>query len=292
MEGLYRRDVSNNMICGGQTMMRGLSNGSFFHNSCWTAGCAFVSLLYCFGLSNLDGRRLQEGDLILPCELQETRKLLGKIHDLLHRHDGQLGEVGKPLLAYLSVLQVLTLRPRLAEANTGMRAGWALAWGTSRHRGDTNRHFWPVEERPLVALLLHGHQLLDHLLLLWIQRGHFLRRGGGHLRGRAGRFLVLLLLHLLQPDLLLREHAYRSQEGCIWQVQQPFPPHPHRLPRRGDSQCSSMPASRHLRSRHCWHLRRMYMSISQWPLFLQEYCALLMTLRRKKPLQPSQLSTL
>lgn len=98
------------------------------------------------------------------------------------------------------------------------------AWGTSRHRGDTNRHFWPVEERPLVALLLHGHQLLDHLLLLRIQRGHFLRRGGGHLRGRAGRFLVLLLFHLLQPDLLLREHAYRSQEGCIWQVQQPFSP--------------------------------------------------------------------
>ncbi len=33
------------------------------------------------------------------------------------------------------------------------------------------------------------------------------------------------------------------------------------------------------------HLRRMYMSISQRPAFLQVYCAPLMTLRLKKPLQ-------
>lgn len=58
------------------------------------------------------------------------------------------------------------------------------------------------------------------------------------------------------------------------------------------SHCSRMPASWHLRSRHSWHLRRMYMSISHLPPFLQTYCAPLMTLRRKKPLQPSQLSTL
>lgn len=74
-------------------------------------------------------------------------------------------------------------------------------------------NFGSVKERPLVALFLHGNQLLDHLLLLWVQCGCFLWRGGGDLCGRAGCFLLLLLLHLLQSDLFLGEHTYRSREG-------------------------------------------------------------------------------
>lgn len=77
---------------------------------------------------------------------------------------------------------------------------------------ETYCHFGSVKERPLVALFLHGDQLLDHLLLLWVQCGCFLWRGGGDLCGRAGCFL-LLLLHLLQSDLFLREHTYRSKGG-------------------------------------------------------------------------------
>lgn len=45
--------------------------------------------------SHLNRRRLQQGDLVLPAELQEAWQLFGKIHDLLHRDDGQLGEVSK-----------------------------------------------------------------------------------------------------------------------------------------------------------------------------------------------------
>ena len=71
--------------------------------------------------------------------------------------------------------------------------------------------FWPVKERPLVALLLHGHQLLNHLLLLWIQCGCFQWRGGGDHCGRAGRLILVLLLHLLQSDLFLWEHTYRPK---------------------------------------------------------------------------------
>lgn len=68
--------------------------------------------------TNLNGGRLQESDLVLPRELQETRELLGEVHDLLHRHDGELGEVGEPLLTHFSVQQVLTLRPRLSDSHT------------------------------------------------------------------------------------------------------------------------------------------------------------------------------
>ena len=72
----------------------------------------------------------------------------------------------------------------------------------------TYRHFRSVKERPFVALLLHGHQLLNHVLLLWIQCGRFLWRSGGDHCGCAGRFLLVLLFHLLQSDLLLRKHTY------------------------------------------------------------------------------------
>lgn len=106
-----------------------------------------------------------------------------------------------------------------------------------------------------------------------------------------------------QEVLAQQLHASRRQEirsrqeiyqcGSYWCYTPGGPSTTHtRTQTHTHSHCSSMPASRHLRSRHCWHLRRMYKSISQWPLFLQEYWALLMTLRRKKPLQPSQLSTL
>lgn len=66
--------------------------------------------------TNFNGGRLQQGYLVLPGELQEPGELLCKIHDLLNGHDGQFGEMGKPLLSHLSVLQVLILWPRLVES--------------------------------------------------------------------------------------------------------------------------------------------------------------------------------
>lgn len=36
----------------------------------------------------LNGGRLQEGDLVLPAQLQEPWHLLGKVHNLLDRDDG------------------------------------------------------------------------------------------------------------------------------------------------------------------------------------------------------------
>lgn len=71
-----------------------------------------------FSMTNLNGRSLQQSDLVFPRELQESRKLLGKVHNLLDRHDCKLSEVGEALLTHLSVLQVLTLWPRLLRKNT------------------------------------------------------------------------------------------------------------------------------------------------------------------------------
>lgn len=61
----------------------------------------------------LNGRGLEKCDLVLPRELQEAGHLLGKVHNLLHRDDGQLREVGKALLACLPTVGVTAHRPRL-----------------------------------------------------------------------------------------------------------------------------------------------------------------------------------
>lgn len=63
--------------------------------------------------SHLDRRGLQQGDLVLPAELQEARQLFGKINDLLHGDDGELGEVGKALLTGLPALGIWGHGPRL-----------------------------------------------------------------------------------------------------------------------------------------------------------------------------------
>lgn len=63
--------------------------------------------------SHLNRRGLQQGDLVLPAELEEARELFGKVNNLLHRHDGQLGKVGKALLAGFPALRVRCTGPRL-----------------------------------------------------------------------------------------------------------------------------------------------------------------------------------
>lgn len=65
--------------------------------------------------SHLDRRGLQQGDLVLSAELEEAGQLFGKINDLLHRDDGQLGEVGEALLAGLPALGVRGQGPRLSR---------------------------------------------------------------------------------------------------------------------------------------------------------------------------------
>ena len=63
--------------------------------------------------TDLDGGGLQQGNLVLSGQLQEAWELLGEVHDLLDRHDGQLREVGEALLAHLPVLRVLAEGPGL-----------------------------------------------------------------------------------------------------------------------------------------------------------------------------------
>ena len=63
--------------------------------------------------SHLNRRRLQQGDLVLPAELQEAWQLFGKIHNLLHGDDGQLSEVSKALLTGLPALGIWCHWPRL-----------------------------------------------------------------------------------------------------------------------------------------------------------------------------------
>lgn len=46
---------------------------------------------------------------------------------------------------------------------------------------------------------------------------------------------------------------------------------------------ANIPISLHFRSRHSWHFRRMYMSITQLPPFLHLYTAFLVMLLLKKP---------
>ena len=63
--------------------------------------------------SHLNRRGLQQGDLVLPAELQEARQLFGKVNDLLHRDDGQLSEMGKALLPGLPAVGIWCHGPRL-----------------------------------------------------------------------------------------------------------------------------------------------------------------------------------
>lgn len=86
--------------------------------------------------SHLNSGGLQQGDLVLPAELQEAGQLFGKINDLLHRDDGQLSEVGKALLTGLPALGIWCHGPRLPR-----RA----------RRGKTNRSESDIE-KPAGAL--------------------------------------------------------------------------------------------------------------------------------------------
>lgn len=72
--------------------------------------------------TDLNGGGLEQGNLVLTGELQETRQLFSKVHDLLHRHDCQLGEMSKALLPHFPVHGVLTLRPWL-KGRTGKGRG-------------------------------------------------------------------------------------------------------------------------------------------------------------------------
>lgn len=97
---------------------------------------------------------------------------------------------------------------------------------TSAHSGTLNvtkkivfahSYFASIDERTFVALFLHGYQFLDHFLLFWSQR-RCIGRWAGDRHGRAPSPVVLvMLLHLLQSNLLLREHTWEEggRRKCI-----------------------------------------------------------------------------